>query len=393
MNRRLQDVLDLDDFERVVRDRLPRAVYAYVKDGSETEAALRGNRQAFEAWHLMTRVLVDVAGRSQQTELFGRTYASPFGIAPMGGSGLVAYDAEVAMARAARAAAIPFVLSANTIIPLEEVARHDPGAWFAAYQRPDRAAIEGMVDRVARAGFAVLALTTDVPVESNREASRRAGFGYPIQPSARLTWDVATHPRWLLGVLGRTMLHRGIPRLVNLEPSGGPALFSSKLAHMTAHDRLSWEHVRMMRELWKRPFVLKGLLSPADVATAREHGVDGVILSNHGGRQLDYAVAPMSVLQAAVQAARGMPVMIDSGFRRGTDVLKALALGARFVFVGRPFLYAAACAGERGVRHGVDLLTREVDKDMALLGLSRIGDARQEMVVPAAEGAMAHAAS
>lgn len=146
-----------------------------------------------------------------------------------------------------------------------------------------------MVERVARSGIEALALTTDVPIGSNREADERAGFSFPIRPSARLSWDVATHPRWLAGVLGRTLLKRGIPHIVNLEPNGWPGLFSSKVKGIAAHESLSWEHVRLMRELWKGPFVLKGRLSPADVARAREYGADGVIISNHGGRQLDYA--------------------------------------------------------------------------------------------------------
>jgi L-lactate dehydrogenase (cytochrome) len=152
---------------------------------------------------------------------------------------------------------------------------------------------------------------------------------------------------------------------------------------IAAHEGLSWEHVRLMRERWKGTFVLKGLLSPSDVALAREHGVDGVILSNHGGRQLDYAASPMQVLAAAMTEARGMTVMIDSGFRRGTDVLKALALGAQCVFVGRPFLFAAVYAACPGVSHGISLLSKEIDRDMAMLGLRRIGEMRPDLLIDA----------
>jgi L-lactate dehydrogenase (cytochrome) len=239
------------------------------------------------------------------------------------------------------------------------------------------------VERVARAGLPVLALTTDVPIGSNREADARAGFGFPIRPNPRLTWDVATHPRWMVGVLGRTLLRRGYPHIVNLEPDGGPGLFSTKVKGIAAHEGLSWEHVRLMRERWKGTFVLKGLLSPADVALAREHGVDGVILSNHGGRQLDYAASPMQVLPAALAEARGMTVMIDSGFRRGTDILKALALGAQSVFIGRPFLFAAVYAACPGVRHGISLLSKEIDRDMAMLGLRRISEMRPDLLIEA----------
>jgi L-lactate dehydrogenase (cytochrome) len=214
----VRDILDLDDFDRAARSRLPRAVYGYVAHGSETEAALRANRAAFDAWRLVTRVLVGVGERRLDVQLFGRRYAAPFGIAPMGGSALVAYDGHTVMAKAAVAADIPFILSANSIIPLEEVVRVNPNMWFAAYQSPDRTAIEPMILRLRRAGVAVLVVTADVPIGSNREADARAGFGFPIRPGLRLGWDVATHPRWLASVLGRTIWRRKNPHIDNLEP-------------------------------------------------------------------------------------------------------------------------------------------------------------------------------
>lgn len=383
-SRRLARVLDLDDFERAVKRRLPRAVYGYVAHGAETETTLRSNRAIFDDWRLVTRVLVGVEERSTRTDLFGREYAAPFGIAPMGGSALVAYDGHKVMARAAAKAGIPFILSANSIIPLEEVADANPATWFAAYQSPNRDAIEGMVDRVARAGIEVLAVTADVPISSNRESDARAGFSFPIRPGPRLTWDVATHPRWLIGTLARTMLKRGVPDIVNLEPDGGPNLFSRKVKTIAAHEGLNWEHIRVMRDLWKGRFVIKGVVSYEDVMHARKLGADGVILSNHGGRQLDYAISPMSILEQAVAIAGPMTVMIDSGFRRGTDIIKALALGAKAVFVGRPFLFAAALDGEEGVSHAIALLGKELDTNMALLGRRRIADLGRDVLQPAA---------
>lgn len=372
--KRLHDILDLDDFERAARPKLPHAVFGYVAHGSESETTLRANRAVFDAWRLVPRVLVGVSERRENIQLFGRQYAAPFGIAPMGGSALVAYQGHTVMAKAAADARIPFILSANSIIPLEEVMRANPNTWFAAYQSPDRGAIEGMVERVTRAGVGGLVITADVPIGSNREADARAGFGFPIRPNLKLSWDVAKHPRWLASVLTRTLMRRGNPHIANLEPWGGPGLFSREVAGIAAHERLSWEHIQMVRELWKGPLVIKGILSPDDVTRASDHGADGVILSNHGGRQLDQAVSPMQVLTGAVERANGMTVMIDSGFRRGTDVIKALALGAHAVFVGRPFLFAAACAGKRGVAHAIALLTREIDRDMAMLGVRNINE-------------------
>jgi L-lactate dehydrogenase (cytochrome) len=381
MPRKLRRILDLDDFERAVRHRLPRAVYGYVAHGAETETTLRANRAVFDDWRLTTRVLVGVADRTQETTVLGRTYTAPFGVAPMGGSALVAYEGHTVMARAAHQAQIPFILSANSIIPMEEVAQANPHAWFAAYQSPNRAAVEAMVDRVARAGFDVLVLTADVPVGSNRENDARAGFGFPIRPSLRLALDVIAHPAWMAGVLARTFFRRGIPHILNLEAGGGPGLFSSAVKGIAAHEGLSWDHLRLMRQCWKGPLVLKGVLSADDVARARDCGVDGVILSNHGGRQLDHAVSPLNVLPEIVARDPGIALMVDSGFRRGTDIIKALALGARFVFVGRPFLFAAALAGEEGVARAISLLAKEIDTDMALMGLQRITDIQRDMLV------------
>lgn len=382
----MRKVLDLDDFERVVCRKLPRAVFDYVKHGSETETALLTNRAVFDQWRLISRVLVGVAERSQAITLLGRDYSAPFGIAPMGGSALVAYDAHNVMARAAAEARIPFILSANSIIPLEEVAQQNSDTWFAAYQSPTAAAAIGIADRCARAGIRVLVVTADVAVHSNRESDPRNGFGFPVRPTPRLTSDVLTHPRWMFGVLARTVLKRGIPRMVNLEPGGGPSLFSSRMKGSTAHPALSWEHIRILREHWKGPLVVKGILSPHDVALARDHGVDGVILSNHGGRQLDHAVSPITMLPAALKVAGGLTVMIDSGYRRGTDVIKALALGAHAVFVGRPFLFAAAHGGQAAVAHGISLLRNEIDMDMALLGLRQLADTSPEMLIRVAGG-------
>jgi L-lactate dehydrogenase (cytochrome) len=377
----LKHALDLDDFESLARPRLPRAIYGYVAHGSESETTLRTNRAEFDSWRFETRILVGVADRSQEIELFGRRYAAPFGIAPMGGSGLVAYDGPTAMARAAARKRIPFILSATSIIPLEEIAAANPDMWFAAYQSPDRKAIEGMVERVRRAGIPVLVLSGDVPTGSNRENDARAGFSLPIRPSFRLGLDVGLHPRWMFGVLARTLLRRGVPHVVNLEPDGGPSLFSGKVEGIGAHERLCWDHLALMRELWDGPLVVKGVLSPGDVARARELGLDGVIVSNHGGRQLDHAVSPLQVLPALVRAAGGgIKVMVDSGFRRGTDVIKAYALGADFVFVGRPFLFAAVVAGQAGVAHAIDLLSREISIDMALLGLRDLAEANPGML-------------
>lgn len=385
--KRLGRIMDLEGFQREARRVLPHAIYAYVASGSEDQVTCDTNRAAFEDYRLITRVLVGVKHRSQGTTLFGHRYTAPFGIAPMGGSAAVTYDGDNVMARAAAHCGIPFVLSGNSLIPMEEVVQHHPGAWFASYQSPNTTAIEGMVHRAAAAGIRVFVLTADVPVGSNREAEKRAGFHQPIQLNYKIIRDGLLTPEWLVSTLARTFAKRGVPHIVNLEYDGGPNLFSRTVGKIASHETLCWDHVRLIRKLWKGPFVVKGILSREDALTAKDCGVDGIVISNHGGRQLDKAVSPLHVLPEIVDAVGdSVAVIVDSGFRRGTDVLTALALGAKFVLVGRPFLFAAAVGAEAGVLQAIDLLAKEIDRDMALLGIHTPGEIGRDRVMRIAAG-------
>ena len=381
--RRLRRMLELDDFEPAAAPMLPRSTRAYVVNGAESGAALRNNRARFDDYRFVTRVLRDVSSRDQATSLFGRRWASPFAIAPMGASALVAYDADNRMARAARAASIPYVLSANSITPMEEVVRANPDAWFAAYLPDDHGVIEGMVDRVGRAGFPVLMITVDVSVPSNRPAERRTGYTMPFRPSSGLVANVLSHPRWLGGTFARTVLERGLPVIANVRPTGGPHIFSRGIGRIGGNSRFSWDHVSLIRKRWPGPLVLKGLLSPEDAHIAASHGVDGIVVSNHGGRQLDFSASAIEVLGAVKQRSGSMTILVDSGFRRGTDVLKALALGADAVMIGRPFLFAATLAGEPGIRHAVSILQREIDLALGLLGLRSADGITRDMLIEA----------
>ncbi len=374
-------MLELDDFERTAATLLPRSTRAYVVAGAESGAALRNNRRRFDDIRFVPRVLRDVARRDQTTNLFGRAYASPFAIAPMGASAVIAYDADNRLARAARAASIPYALSANSITPMEEVVRSNPDAWFAAYLPDDHRVIESMVDRVGRAGMPVLVVTVDVPVPSNRPAERRTGYSMPFRVRPRLVTDVLTHPRWLGGALARTMLRRGLPVISNVRATGGPHIFSRAVGPVIGNAAFDWSHVALIRRRWPGPFVLKGLLSPEDAHIAAEQGVDGIVVSNHGGRQLDFAAAPIEMLVSIKRRSGAMTILADSGFRRGTDILKALAFGADAVMIGRPFLFAATLAGEQGVSHAIAILTREIDIDLALLGLGSPRDIGSDMLV------------
>ncbi|OZI35675.1 alpha-hydroxy-acid oxidizing enzyme [Bordetella genomosp. 1] len=366
----LRGILSLDDFEAAARRRLPRPIYGYVAGAAENNHSRDDNRAAFAELGFVPRVLVDVSRRDQSVELFGRRYATPFGIAPMGISALSAYRGDIVLARAAQAAGIGAIMSGSSLIPLEAVHEAAPGAWFQAYLPGDPARIDALIERVARAGYRTLVLTVDIPVSANRENNVRTGFSTPLKPSLRLAWDGLTHPAWLAGTFLRTLARHGMPHFENsFATRGAPILSANVLRDFSARDHLNWAHVARIRRAWKGELVIKGIMSPADAALARQHGVDGIIVSNHGGRQLDGTVSPLRVLPDVAEAAGGMVVMMDSGIRRGADVLKALALGARYVFVGRPMNYAAAVAGEAGVAHAIRLLRDEVDRNLAMLGL------------------------
>ena len=369
--RNLRNFLSLGDFERAAKRRLPRMLHGFVSGACETDASLRDNRDAFAEWGFVPRALVDTSNRETVTELLGRRYAAPFGIAPMGASALSAYRGDLAFARAAAAAAIPMVLSASSLIPMEEVRAEGPTAWYQAYLPGDPGRIEPLVDRVAAAGFDTFVLTVDVPVSANRENNVRNGYSLPLRPTPGLAWQGITHPQWLVGTALRTLLNHGMPHFENMDAFRGPPVLSRDLQRAFGQrDGLSWEHLELIRDRWHGHLVVKGVMSPEDARIARESGADGVIVSNHGGRQLDGTASPLRVLPAVAEEARGMAVMLDGGIRRGTDVLKALALGARFVFVGRPFICAAAVRGEPGVRHAILLLWEEVMRDMAMLGVT-----------------------
>jgi len=378
----LRRMLALDDFVEAARRYIPRPIYGYVTGGSETGAALRGNRAQWDEVAFVPRALLDTSERAQKTTLFGHTYDAPFGIAPMGGTGMVAYEGDLVLARAAAAANIPMILSGAALTPLERVREEGPTAWFQAYLPGETGPITELAERVARAGYDTLVLTVDVQVAANRENNVRSGFDTPLRPTLRLAWDGLVRPRWLFGMLFRTLLLHGMPYFENMGPRV-PLLSRTADRQRGRRDRLSWKHVELMRRLWKGRFVLKGILDANDARIARESGVDGVIVSNHGGRQLDGATAPLRVLPGIAAQARGMTVMMDSGVRRGTDVLKALALGAQFVFVGRPFICAAAIAGVPGVSHAIKLLRDEIDRDMALIGITKLADMRRELLTTA----------
>ncbi|WP_176079827.1 alpha-hydroxy acid oxidase [Paraburkholderia tropica] len=369
-----RDLLALDDFERHAQKVLPPMIYRYVAGGVETESAVKMARDAYSRYVFLPRMFVDVSGRDQGVTLFGERYAHPFGIPPLGGSAFVAYRADLRFAEAAQAENIPMILSASALISLEDVIAQNKKSWFQAYLAGDQPRIDRLLDRVERAGYETLVVTGDTPMLGNREHNTRSGFSMPIKMSPRVMWQSATHPRWLLGTVARTFLAHGAPHFENTDAERGPPMMSKLVRNTNKRDELAWRHVEAIRKRWKGNLVVKGLMTPDDARIAQSCGADGVILSNHGGRQLDYAIPPLETLEEVVSFKGDMKVMIDSGIRRGTDVMKAMALGADFVFFGRPFLYGAVLGGAEGVRHAVKVLSDEIDRDMALLGVRRLAE-------------------
>jgi len=372
---RLRDILSLDDFEAAAQRHLPRPIFAYVSGGVEDNVAREDNRAAFREWSFVPRVLKGVAQRSQTTTLFGHEYAAPFGIAPIGIAALYAYRGDLVLASAARAANIPFAMSGSSLIRLEDVAQAAPDAWFQAYLTGDEARFVPLVERIAAAGYGTLVVTVDVPMAGNRENNVRAGFSTPLRPTLRLAWDGLVRPRWTFGTFLRTFVEHGMPHFENnFATRGAPILSPNVLRDYSDRGDLDWKHFAKIRALWKGRIVVKGILHKDDARIAIDHGADGIIVSNHGGRQLDGAIAPLRVLPEIAAVCGDVPVMLDSGIRRGTDVLKALALGAKFVFLGRSFGYAASVGGEAGVHRAIDILRVEIGRDMAMMGINRLDE-------------------
>lgn len=381
--KRLRRILALDDFETAARRHLPRPIFGYVSGAAETNASLHDNRSAFGEFGFVPRVLVDVSKRTQKVELLGRTYSAPFGIAPMGICALSAYRGDLVLAQAAGQANIPMVMSGSSLICLEEVAKANSAAWFQAYLpgEPDR--ILALLERVERAGFGTLVLTVDTAVLANRENNIRSGFSTPLRPSLRLAWDVMIRPNWTINTFLRTLLKHGMPHFENSYATrGAPILAKSVMRDFGAKDHLNWRHLELIRERWNGRLVVKGIMSREDACIARDNGVDGIVVSNHGGRQLDGAVSPIRVLPAIADAVgASIPVMMDGGVRRGSDVLKAIGLGANFVFVGRPFVYAAAILGEAGVCHAISILSMEINRNMGLLGINSLREMSPDRLI------------
>jgi L-lactate dehydrogenase (cytochrome)/(S)-mandelate dehydrogenase len=302
-------------------------------------------------------------------------------IAPTGTAGLMWYEGEIALARAAAEAGIPFTLATGSMTAMERVAEEAGGTlWFQLYMWPDRSLSHKLVERARAAGYEALVVTVDGVVPGNREYNLRSGFTIPFTFTRGNIVDVLLHPRWFCSVLIRYLLTTGMPRYQNYPTDIRYRITAGPMGRSSMrNDSLNWDDLRALRKIWPHRLLVKGMLHPQDAATAADCGADGVIVSNHGGRNLDTAISPIEALPEIVDAVgKRVTVLVDSGFRRGTDVAKALAMGAQAVMIGRSTLYGVAAGGEEGARRAIALFRGEIDRVIALLGCNGVSELSTE---------------
>ncbi|WP_062309357.1 alpha-hydroxy acid oxidase [Polynucleobacter sinensis] len=380
---RITDALSIADLRLLAKKCLPASIFGYIDGGSEDQATVLANRRAFLRWSFLTRPLVNVENRDLCTEIFDEKFKLPFGISPMGVSSLCSFEGDLALAAAAKNVGAPFILSAASTVPLERVVKLTPNVWCQAYLPANFDVISPYLERLQKAKVKVLVVTIDVQLASTRENELRNGFSLPLRPNLRLFIGGILRPGWITRVFLKTLLLNGVPHFENFTAErGGPIINAVKGDHRSGRAAMTWEEVARIRKEWPGRLVLKGILRAEDAFRAEQIGVDGIIVSNHGGRQLDGAVSSLDALPAIVKAVPNLTVMLDGGIRRGTDVLKALALGAKCVFIGRPAMYGLGAGGEKGVLQALNIIKNEVDVDLALLGCAAISSLDQSYLTP-----------
>ncbi len=383
---KIDDAVNIEDLRLIAKRRLPRLCYDFIEGGVEQEVGLQRNIDGFARHRLVPRYLVDVSKRDQSTTVFGRTYASPFGIAPTGLAGLWRHGTDLVLAEAAAQANIPFILSGSANASIEQAVKVAPQhAWYQLYPTRDRALSADLIKRCHDCGVETLVLTVDVPVRTKRERNIRNGFTIPLGLKATTILEALRHPAWIAEYLrhGKPMLESLVPYAPAGADADGVAAFSNQ--QLPAPQ--SWADVETFRKLWPGNFVIKGIMHPGDAVRAAECGVDGLIVSNHGGRQLDQSPSSIEMLPP-IKAAVGdrMTLMLDSGVRRGADALIALCLGARMVFTGRATLYGAVAGGAVGARRAIDILRGEIDLTMGQMGcaaVTELGQVGSDFLQPA----------
>jgi len=370
----MKGVVNIEDLRKLAKKRLPKIAYDFIEGGTDDETGLVTNEQAFRQARIVPRYLVDVSARDQSTTLFGRTYSSPIGIAPTGLAALFRRGADLMLAEAARDANVPFIMSGSSTASIEDLGKLAPDhGWYQLYSSKDEAISDDLIKRTADAGLRTLVFTVDVPEGSNRERNQRNGWGRPLKLSLATKLEALEHPAWML-----EWLRHGTPYFSNWAKYAGAGASAEKVADLVAYQNrapMTWKHVERFRSLFKGNFVLKGIMHPDDAIRAHSLGVDGIMVSNHGARQLDNAPSPLQVLPAINEAVGDkMTVMFDGGIRRGLDAIIALCMGAKFVFQGRPTLYGVTAGGVQGAKAALGIFRKEVDVSMAQIGATKISD-------------------
>jgi L-lactate dehydrogenase (cytochrome)/(S)-mandelate dehydrogenase len=363
----------------LARAALPRPVFDFADGGAEDEHTLRRNEAAFDDVELLPHPLTGTTTRDLSITVFGRRLNLPVIIGPTGLGGLFWPDGERCAARAAAAEGTAFCLSHGSVCRLEEVARSETPRWMQVFIYRDRGFTRELTERAAAAGYDALVLTIDNQLLGNRERDVRNGFAIPPRFRAGDMAGMALRLPWLWRM--RSELRRiTFGNYVREGEASDIKTLAGRMAHLL-DPAMTWHDVDEVRRIWKGPMMLKGVLHPEEARTAIAHGIDGVIVSNHGGRQLDGAPASLDALPAVVAAVEGrIPVLLDGGVRRGVDVAKALALGASACLIGRPQLWGVSVAGEAGVRHVLDIYRRELDRVMGLCGVARIADIKRDLL-------------
>jgi len=373
--RRLARCYSIEDVAKVARRRLPLGSRAYLDGGGEGEFTLRRNRAAFDELEFLPEEPKDVSVVDTSTTVLGQRIPLPFALSPIGAPRMFHHEGELAVARAVRHYGIPYGLSTLATQPVEDVAAQtNTPLWFQLYIWGDRSEIKEAITRAKAAGFSALLFSIDTVVRSKREREKHAGLELPT-PNLPLTTlaEGALHPQWAWYFLTSPTI--SFPNI------GPPSQRSLHKIEDMFDGTVRWEDLDWIRDMWDGPIVAKGVLRPEEAVRAAEHGLDGVIVSNHGGRQLDHLPATIDVLPAIVDAAGGrLDVLVDSGFRRGSDIAAALALGAKAVLVGRAHLYGLAAAGEAGVRHCIDILAQELRMTMQLSGARSVAELNPSLI-------------
>jgi isopentenyl diphosphate isomerase/L-lactate dehydrogenase-like FMN-dependent dehydrogenase len=373
---RLDRCLNVWDLRAAAQHRLPKGVFDFVDRATEDHIAVTNNRAAFERIKLRHRALVDVSTRSVATTLFGKSASLPMAIAPTGAAGLCWHQGELELAKAAAKAEIPLTLSTASMTPMEKIAQVGGRLWFQLYVWKRRDLSHQLIQRAHSNGFEALIVTVDSPVAANREYNTHNGFGLPFSPTLRFTLDVMCHPRWATSVLLKYFTSTGFPRHENYPDEFRKSILSGVGARDSLRaDSLDWSDVARFRDMWPGVLMLKGINRPDDAVKACNYGIDGIIVSNHGGRNMDSAAASLDVLPEIADAVgERMTVILDSGVRRGSDIVKALALGAKAVLTGRATLYGTAVSGEAGALRAINILKNEADKTMAYTGCRTVSE-------------------